>query len=309
MINPASTLIIDNLEDADTVASAFLIATANCLDLTKEGIFKPLIRNFSNRVKSYGLPTVILGMGIQAKFLKSIEESKSFQLFDYDREFLELIGRWQAAPVIGVRGKVTQMTCQNSGVDSCVSTGCPSLLISRDLNLGKTLSNKWKNVQKRLESSEIIKVAMALPATQDPMALKMFTDLLLDIHEEHDAIFVLQAGYDILHLKDAMKKRTLTKPVVTKKYNNSEEWIDDISQVDLVVSTIIHGGMAGIAAGTPTVVIPTDFCILELVEAMMIPHLPLEQVAKEKGDNVGSILKHAKYQDFQAFERNQRDKI
>ena len=317
MINPATTLILrDNLqlnvaEKSTTVhPSAYIIASANALNLKTDGLLAGLINAYRNSIKAYRVPTVILGIGIQAEF-NSVEQAKSFQLFDYQREFLKSLVQWQAAPAIGVRGSITQMTCQNSGFDNCVSTGCPTLLISRESNLGNTLKNKWKQVQKRLESNEMIKVAIALPAIAKTRykEFKMVMDLLLGIHEKHDAIFVLQMPYDRLTLSTFLKNRTSVKAVVTKKYNNSEEWIEDLSKVDLVVSTRIHGGMAGIAAGTPTVVIPTDFRILELVDAMMVPHLTMEQIAKEKVGNVGSILKHANYQDFKAFERNRRDKI
>ena len=47
-------------------------------------------------------------------------------------------------------------------------------------------------------------------------------------------------------------------------------------QLDFVVLTRIHGGMAGIANGIPTIIIPTDLQILELINAMKLPSLSFE---------------------------------
>ena len=45
--------------------------------------------------------------------------------------------------IFGVWGDLTDRICQNSGIQHCISMGCPSSTISRDLHLGNTLQSKW----------------------------------------------------------------------------------------------------------------------------------------------------------------------
>jgi len=75
----------------------------------------------------------------------------------------------------------------------------------------------------------------------------------------------------------------------------------------------IHGGMSGISAGVPTIVIPTDYRMQELVDAMRVPHVTLEQLESEDelhySHDLAELLDKAHYTDFGDFERNRRNKI
>jgi hypothetical protein len=48
-------------------------------------------------MEAYQVPTVILGLGIQAEF-ESIEEAKSFQLFDYQKvsSVIGVVASWSS---------------------------------------------------------------------------------------------------------------------------------------------------------------------------------------------------------------------
>ena len=71
--------------------------------------------------------------------------------------------------------------------------------------------------------------------------------------------------------------------------------------------------MSGISAGVPTIVIATDYRIQELVEAMRVPHVTLEQLESEDelhySHDLAELLNKAHYTDFGEFERNRRYKI
>eukprot|EP00970_Alexandrium_tamarense_P016612 scaffold6940_cov211-Alexandrium_tamarense.AAC.3 len=66
--------------------------------------------------------------------------------------------------------------------------------------------------------------------------------------------------------------------------------------------------MAGIAKGVPAVIIPTDFRILELVEAMKLPALAVDTIEKERHSSLINIMEDAPF-DHVAFEANRRQKI
>jgi hypothetical protein len=80
----------------------------------------------------------------------------------------------------------------------------------------------------------------------------------------------------------------------------------------------------GIATAVPTIVIPTDHRIQELVDSMYLPHLTMSDVAaimnnatitsgNDSNNDVNvlllEILQRARYQDFDHFERNRRNKM
>ena len=80
-----------------------------------------------------------------------------------------------------------------------------------------------------------------------------------------------------------------------------------MSGLDLIVSTRIHGCMAGILSGTLSFVIPTDFQIQELVNVMQILNVSMEKLRGNHTD-LGTVLEHMDVE-FEAFERNQIGKI
>ena len=107
---------------------------------------------------------------------------------------------------------------------------------------------------------------------------KMLQGLLLEIYELHDCVFILQMGYDKPHiLKMECAKNGVDQSWILK-FDNVEDWRTNMSGFDLIVSTRIHGCMAGISAGTPCFVIPTDFQIQVLVNAMQIPTVSMEKL-------------------------------
>ena len=61
-----------------------------------------------------------------------------------------------------------------------------------------------------------------------------------------------------------------------------ESWFEFVSKLDFFVSTRIHGGMAGISNGVPMIMIPTDLRILELVDAMKLPHISFEDAMNKE---------------------------
>jgi hypothetical protein len=55
-------------------------------------------------------------------------------------------------------------------------------------------------------------------------------------------------------------------------------WLASLLTFDAVIGCRIHGSMMGVAAELPTLVIPIDNRVLELVEVMRIPFATVKQV-------------------------------
>ena len=78
---------------------------------------------------------------------------------------------------IAVRGDVSLRTCLNSGLSSCVSLGCPSLMLSPDTALGSVLHAKWAELRKRLlgaRSARHLRVVFGMPATWSEQLARLF---------------------------------------------------------------------------------------------------------------------------------------
>lgn len=319
MLNPYTTRFV---EEKDMVtAAAFIIASANLFHLNKawpedEKRHLAMADVARQKVVQYDLPTIVLGIGIQIAFTSktmNITTASFGEGYDAYRQMLQEIGARQSSRSIAVRGDVTEKVCMNTGINQCISLGCPSLTINRDLNLGTTLGEKWDSVMKTLRSGNTtkakeLKVAITLPADghTDP-EYKRMVDILLSIYQQHDCYFIMQDSGDKNKLQRHASGKFQLARLVTFEHS-VESWFDFMSEFDLVVSTRIHGGMAGIARGVPVVFVPTDFRILELVEAMELPFLSLEKLDTKRHSSLINILEDVPF-DTVKFEANRREKI
>lgn len=128
---------------------------------------------------------------------------------------------------------------------------------------------------------------------------KRVVQLFANVAANYDTTVIIQVE------KDRARIEEMGVDVKTKIFNNVEEWFDFTASVDLILSARIHGGMAGIARSTPTVVIPTDLRIQELADTMKIPQLAFEQLKRVDPTNLLS-LQPLLTTDFAAFEENRR---
>jgi drug/metabolite transporter (DMT)-like permease len=310
LINPFTTLFLGKESASSSTAVALVLATANALRLDEPSEESMSYIDWHKMVQGWDVPTILLGIGIQKEFSADFSPA-DLELFEFQRAQLQEIERRQSRPAIAVRGNLTSIACENSDVSHCVVMGCPSLTISTLENLGATMDAKWKTTLKKLDNGETIKMALALPALSASMrhegdkkrALhKTVMDLFVNLAKHHDAIVVIQDGSDLHWLE----KWPLLKHAHNVSFDNAEQWFNLTSNVDLVLSGRIHGGMAGIASSAPTLVIPTDLRIRELVDAMLIPSLSAERINSDM--DVATLLRLANV-DFKAFEANRRQRI
>ncbi|GMH90512.1 hypothetical protein TL16_g11792 [Triparma laevis f. inornata] len=317
MANPFTTLmyhddvLTGDIEENAASVSGYLLASANAFMLDKYEKSIEYISIVRQRVVQLDVPTVIIGIGIQAEF-KDVEDVSKIALFDFHADFLNEVVARQRSPSIAVRGDFTETACKNVHVNNCISMGCPSLTISHDLNLGRIMKTRWDATMEKIQKGERLqKLIITLPALQpaeNPEKYDSLVSMFLHLYQNHEVYFIEQMGYDRSNFVNYKKRSTkIVKPEDWKRFDNVEDWIDFVSDADLIVSTRIHGGMAGIATGTPTFVIPTDFRIMELVNAMAIPYLSMEKATLpfESLSKTVSLVE----KDFDLFERNRRIKI
>ena len=199
--------------------------------------------------------------------------------------------------------------CWHALSHSTIPFLCPSLTISRAPDLGQVLETKWNAVMSKLrDSDDVLKIGIALPNKMITGGrYERLVDMLLLICEKHDCHYIAQTPNDIPRLM-AHSKRKVKEEKVFHFKEGVERWFEFMHGLDVVVSTRIHGGMAGISNGIPTMIIPTDLRILELVNAMELPHIPFEEAMKTDFTSLAQLMAAAKI-DFKKFERNRRSRI
>ena len=320
MINPFTvTFQKDDVAVADQVTN-YVIASANAFQLDADpDPFQGYVGFMKSKTTLFNVPTIVLGIGIQAEF--GPDDVHGLVLRDHQRDLLLEVQKRQQAASISVRGEFTRTACANAGIKNCIPLGCPSLTISREVDLGKALEEKWEKTLRKLASKEKIKVVLILPAMQPkqrPEDYDLLVGMLVEIYEKHDCVFILQMGYDVVNLQAHMKASNKNAVPEERRvtFYHVEDWLEYVKDFDLVVTTRIHGGMGGVSTSTPTFVIPTDYRILELVDAMQIPKLPMEKIRayyaggrlSDDGVDVGYLMNIVE-KDFESFERNRIDKL
>lgn len=320
MINPYTVKFYGSDEDysakeeEEDSISALVVATANALHIPRDAGFQQLknfVNSLSDIVRKVDRPTIVLGIGIQAKF-EDLQETEHLQLHEHQVTFMNEIDKRGIGKSVAVRGNITETACRNSNVTNCLSLGCPSLLISRSPDLGQVLENKWNSVASRLSNGKRLKIGMALPAimrTRDTKSYDTYVDLLLSICVDHECHFILQSGYDQGQFLKYAKMKGMTS--ITKQSTHHfktgvENWFEFMPSLDFMVSCRIHGGMAAIVNNVPTIVIPHDYRIMELVNAMMLPHISIHDATNMNVSSLEMLMAVAN-KDFKAFEANRRD--
>ena len=307
LMNPYTTVLVQDYDYNSQMtppAKAYVIPTANIFDLNENDRKDKMVNVIKGLVEKFNLPTIMLGAGVQIDFSTMSVQTLSNKnvLHTSHRNLLNELQKHRKGEFsVSVRGNITETACKNAGFNNCISLGCPSLTINHSRNLGQDLKLKWDKFLGKLERGEKIKLGLTLPDKKKNN--KNLISLFKKIYDSSNIVyFILQTENDReIALKIAEHSDIFM-------FDNVEDWMEFTSDLDIILSPRIHGGMAGIIAGTPAVIIPTDFRIMELVNAMLLPTLSLDEILTLDPGDLVTLLKSVK-PDFKAFEENRIEKI
>lgn len=343
LLNPATTRVDsndkwENNTLADGPVDALVVASANTFHVSVKPMWQDYIEMMTDRVKLRDVPTVVLGVGAQVEFVDmehyDLDDRNLSLPFEFQKDWFVETSKRQIRPAIGARGDLTRSVCINSGIENCVSMGCPSLTISRDTNLGKTLKDNWSRLIQKLQNKENVKIALPLAqhvGQSDTVRtaygyvarmLELYGDAATVIEQSTSSKTKMTEFIEKEYKKINPDTRLQSTNVKYASYLNVESWLIEAKKFDLCISFRIHGSMSFIAAGVPTIVIPTDFRILELINAMKLPFLHPDELqthmvhdinssnsTTKSNDLVLSVLDDTRNQNFTDFELNRREKI
>eukprot|EP00223_Ostreococcus_mediterraneus_P001316 CAMPEP_0179717058 /NCGR_PEP_ID=MMETSP0938-20121108/2191_1 /TAXON_ID=548131 ORGANISM="Ostreococcus mediterraneus, Strain clade-D-RCC1107" /NCGR_SAMPLE_ID=MMETSP0938 /ASSEMBLY_ACC=CAM_ASM_000576 /LENGTH=876 /DNA_ID=CAMNT_0021590805 /DNA_START=1583 /DNA_END=4213 /DNA_ORIENTATION=+ len=292
MMSPYVSVLSANEEQPDVI----LFSEANTLQLEHPEATIGQIHSMHNLLRIHGVPALLLGIGIQIEYASYHSTFKNFSLNEAQTSFLAELSSKQHDAVITVRGNLTKTACINAGIMNCEALGCPSLTINRHARLGLEIQNKFEKFRNKIMVKAVARIAISFPAfphlkTQDmSYEQKSLLDILLRVFVEHDSYIILQAPYDEYNVRLLCAKRGLACNFERLIYfTEPPEWINFLLEFDAMLGARIHGTMAGIAAGIPSLIVPTDMRTEELAKTMLIPNRSMKELADIQSKCVDSL--------------------
>lgn len=270
--------------------------------------------HIAEKLEATNLPIIALGLGAQSPMEKRIPKLKPGT-----QRLVSLLA--ERSPVIAARGTFSCEVLEHYGAKNAVATGCPSLL----------MNGAEPPVFRTADSHELGPEDIAIHSTRhhfytatDPFYTYLYRqafahghDLLLQ-SELADFYFTLgRLNNPEIREKAAAVIREVYQapPYKLREYLGThghvffgmEEWLTYCRSKRFFLGTRIHGTIAAVLAGTPSMLIAHDSRTVEMAEAMAIPY-----VTKDKVDMEGPLRAEEYYQraldhDFEAAYRRYWD--
>ncbi|WP_442756479.1 polysaccharide pyruvyl transferase family protein [Methylocystis sp. JAN1] len=242
----------------------------------------------ANFIERTNLPLSIIGLGAQSN-----DYSSDVKLLPGTERFLSLVA--ERAARIGVRGDFTGSVLTKRGIKNFQVTGCPSFYMSRNAGLHFRCNAGEKNLKVAINASRDV-----LKHTFDKDVMWRVIRRLVSEAVQYDALFVAQTEAQEITLADEQggaaalnacnalaslfagvaDDRKLRSWLRTRMriYWDVDDWLDEMRTVDFVVGTRFHGGMVGLQAGAPTVVISHDTRVSEMCEFFHVPQVDIREL-------------------------------
>lgn len=255
--------------------------------------FLPQLDRLTEVIRRVDVPVSVLGVGAQFPLTADVTDAPP-QLRDSVRAFVAAV--LERSPSIGVRGGFTLDFLRGLGFadDQIDVIGCPSLSgfggdgalterqpLRRSSRLAVTYSPYLRDAGAFVRRvTESFPRSYVVPQTVEALALMLWGEptrfaARRDLPEsvEHE-----------LYRTDRMRF-----------FVDATTWIDTLRDRDLVIGTRIHGTIAGLLAGVPSILIAHDSRTRELAEFHAIPFASKRKLAK------GSVRRLYERADFDAY--------
>jgi len=313
-------------------SKALIIPTANLLN---ESV--PVGPAFLRIISTCECPIVMLGLGLQALRSKPVNQ---IELPSQTIQFLRTLS--EKASLVCCRGEKTLQLCSKyTDVSKFYALGCPSILISSDLNLGGTLQHKLDatkniisqgltpkvtytvgNIIKFIRQLKLNEYSRQSVLFEQAMILEAITNPHWNVVFQNEAfLFEALEKYKTQRLKTIasilsnmsipipeIKKTILNLESKTfelrlKYYLSAREWITDLSNSDIAISQRVHGTMAAINAGVPALCVYHDARTEELCKTMGVPSCSIEIMMSNinSSNPLESIMRVMEMFDFESL--------
>ena len=283
---------LPKLSASKSVFSSVVLAAANWI------IKQPDFGFLADQLEQVSLTVCCVGLGAQ------ISREEISCIPEGTRHFLEVLGR--KSPLIGLRGISTELILQACGITNTLVCGCPSLFphfqrppIPKPVAI--TGSTRLSMSFTRFGPREYIS-----SDAQDQMArfASRHADWIILQSESPVIEFLVAPTQDTAEWMhryyDVPTGEVSALAAKMRFFKTQPAWIDFIREnIDVTISSRIHGCVASLLAGKPAYLVPHDYRTTELAEAMGIPMLPrsLFATAKDRRD-LDSAIEPLNFADY-----------
>lgn len=228
-------------------------------------------------IRTFNVPCIIFGLGSQSDSENEIPRLKHGTI-----DFLTEISK--RTPLLFLRGEFTKKVCEHYGVTNTVTTGCPTLLINNDRNLGKTIENKFSLPINNVAIQTSIHKE-SLRKTEQTLVEYIYKNNGSYIVQDPDSLLRLISNQQLTQIDEiyinvyqqfCMPNETLEnfKQFICKQgkyYISINSWINDNRRFTHSIGFRIHGTMLSLMATTPSICLCHDTRTNELCKIMQIP--------------------------------------
>lgn len=192
----------------------------------------------------------------------------------------EIARMLKRAKFVGLRGDYTKLVLHSNNLDisNAAVVGCPSVQ-TRDIDSHLIQSRFEALSQDSKISINIPNPGHCSPVIQKQMdVMSTFADSVIVQDDQNVVHFARNLSYSIEDLEKRYGKKLLPGIIENQRnyhhFSSSIEWIDYLSShADICFGTRIHGTIAGILAGLPSLCLAIDSRTLELCRSLYVPHI------------------------------------
>ncbi len=276
----------------------FLIPLANAFKSTNYDELM-IITDFVKKLK---IPCCIIGVGIQ----RTISKDRFSEVYPHCAEAKAMVAAvLEKSPMIGVRGELTGEFLKDLGFlpeKDYTVIGCPSMF-----TYGGTLPEIKPTV---LSEDSVIsfnsKVEFETLEGYRPFVefakrnMPLFPNMIY-VQQQIDDVRMIYLD----SIKQELRKKKNYDVSKAVSFTNIPAWIDYFREnVDFSFGSRIHGNVAAILAGVPSVAVPFDRRVLELAEYHNIPYIKVKPLGKYQ--TLYDVFEQA---DFSSVHRGHRERF
>lgn len=273
-----------DIKDADVV----VVAAANWINSHSD------FGNFAARLRSFGKPVILVGIGIQ------VEGSQKPEITPGTRDLLDLAAETSA--LISVRGYETEKVLNHWGYNNVIATGCPSLLLAN----GVFASHAFKPTPTS-ENTVLMGTRHLMNTTSFEqeslyrLAYSSRADILMQ-SELADMYFIenIARDHDVAEKANAVLTKTYNDPDVNnirnylyrhgKVFFQAKSWRKYLQGKEYVIGTRIHGTIAAILSGTRGILLTHDQRTVELASIMGIPSYSISDFFPSSFERISEMI-------------------
>lgn len=269
---------------------SFVVPLANAF----RPAFRRNLANLTRVIENLDIPVTVVGVGSQHSLSGGDDPNR--ELDDDVKRFMGVVLDRSAS--VGVRGEETAAYLHGLGFgDEHVDViGCPSMFMHGPNPTVRTLNDQLTQ-DSSLAMSASPETSVMVPIIRDHAerfgrfryipqnSVDLNTMVWAEPNPKPNAISELTHPDSTLHTNDQIRF-----PL------DPNTWVDYLRDFDFVLGTRIHGSVAGILAGTPTLLLAHDSRTRELADYHQIPYLPIDQITEDT--RAEDLYAHADYTKF-----------